>query len=105
MERRDPIGFPLQERPKVMAAQPKTIPQGLAKHAQGPVRPAATVWKYPSEDEALMRRLGSAALSLWPSLTPDIQEKLLAEASLVWDREYNISNLSAKLLAFVKRRR
>ena len=81
-----------------MAEYVKTIPQG-------PVKPAAVVWKYPSEDETFMRRLGSAALSLWPSLPPEIQDRLLAEANQVWDREYNLPNLPAKLLAFVKRRR
>ena len=40
-----------------------------------------------------------------PSLPPDVQEKLLAEANVVWDREYNLPNLPAKLQAFVKRRR
>ena len=81
-----------------MAEQTKTFPQG-------PVKPAAVIWKYPSEDETLMRRLGSATLSLWPSLPPEIQERLLAEAGQVWDREYNLPNLPAKLQAFVKRRR
>jgi hypothetical protein len=81
-----------------MAEQTKTFPQG-------PAKPVAVIWKYPSEDETFMRRLGSATLSLWPSLPPEIQDKLLAEASQVWDREYNLPNLQAKLQAFVKRRR
>ncbi len=81
-----------------MAEPVKTRPEG-------PVKPAPTVWKYPSEDEIYIRRLGSAALSLWPSLPPEIQAKLLSEASHVWDREYNVVSLPAKLEAFVKRRR
>ena len=81
-----------------MADQTKPFPHG-------PAKPAPTIWKYPSEDETFMRRLGSATHALWPSLPPEIQEKLLAEAGQVWDREYNFPNLPAKLQAFVKRRR
>ncbi len=81
----------------------------MAEHAkafpQGPVKPAAMVRKYPSEDETFMRRLGSATFALWPSLPPEIQDRILAEANEVWDREYNLANLPAKLQAFVKRRR
>jgi hypothetical protein len=65
----------------------------------------AKVYKYPSEDETFVRRIGSAALTLWSSLPPEVQEKILAEANLVWDREYNVPGLHAKLEAFVKRRR
>jgi hypothetical protein len=72
---------------------------------KGPVKPAPQIAKYPSEDETYVRRLGSAVLSLWPSLPTEIQEKILAEASQVWDREYNVPGLPAKLEAFVKRRR
>jgi hypothetical protein len=71
----------------------------------GPARPVETrQFKYPAEDETFVRRLGSAALTLWVSLPADVQKSLLAEASLVWDREYNVPNLPAKLEAFVKRR-
>lgn len=82
-----------------MAENVKTFPQG-------PVKPVVTrQFKYPSEEETFMRRLGSAALTLWPSLPAEVQAKLLAEACLVWDREYNVPGLPAKLEAFVKRRR
>jgi hypothetical protein len=40
---------------------------------------------------------------VWPSLAPEIQQKILSEATLVWDREYGQSGLPAKLEAFVKR--
>jgi hypothetical protein len=61
------------------------------------------VFKYPSEDECLVRRLGAGVLSVWVSLTPEVQERILAEANLAWDREYNVTKLSQKLEAFVKR--
>jgi hypothetical protein len=68
------------------------------------VRPAPKkVFKYPSEDECLVRRLGSGVLSVWTSLAPDLQQKILAEASQAWDREYNVTKLPQKLEAFVKR--
>ena len=65
--------------------------------------PTKRQFKYPSEDEHMVRRLGSAVLSLWPSLPPETQQKLLSEANLVWDREYGVSALPAKLESFIKR--
>lgn len=65
--------------------------------------PAKKMFKYPSEDETFVRRLGSAVLGLWPMLEPEMQQKILAEANLVWDREYNVGKLPQKLDAFVKR--
>jgi len=38
-------------------------------------------------------------------LAPEIQARLLTKASQVWDREYNVAYLPAKLEAFVERRR
>ena len=60
-------------------------------------------FKYPSEDETYVRRLGSALLTVWGTLPPETQQKILAEAVNVWDREYNVGKLSAKLETFVKR--
>ena len=65
--------------------------------------PSKRQFKYPSEDEHMVRRLGSAVLSIWPSLAPDVQQQILNEANLVWDREYGVSGLSGKLETFVKR--
>jgi hypothetical protein len=65
--------------------------------------PAKKMFKYPSEDETFVRRLGSAVLGLWPMLEPEMQQRILAEANLVWDREYNVGKLPQKLDAFVKR--
>jgi hypothetical protein len=61
--------------------------------------PSRKQFKYPGEDETYVRRIGSALLSAWPAL----QQKILAEANVVWDREYNVSNLPQKLENFVKR--
>jgi hypothetical protein len=61
------------------------------------------IFKYPAEDECLVRRLGSALIALWAQLPPDQKEKLLAEAGLVWDREYHVSQLPAKLEAIIRR--
>lgn len=65
--------------------------------------PSHRQFKYPSEDETYVRRLGSGLLSVWPSLPPELQQKILAEAAIVWDREYGVSQLPQKLETFVKR--
>jgi len=80
------------------------MPGGPLQTASGSVRmPPKKMFKYPSEDETFVRRLGSAVLGVWPMLEPEIQQKILAEANLVWDREYNVGKLPQKLEAFVKR--
>ena len=61
-------------------------------------------FKYPAEDECLVRRLGSAVIATWPHLPRDVQEKIFAEAKIVWDREYLVSKLPAKLDAIIRRR-
>lgn len=65
--------------------------------------PTERQFRYPSEDETYVRRLGSSVLSVWPSLSPELQQKILYEATLVWDREYGQSGLPQKLETFVKR--
>lgn len=65
--------------------------------------PERRTFKYPSEDETFVRRLGSATLAHWSSLPADTRANILAEAAIVWDREYNTPQLAAKLEAFVKR--
>ena len=60
-------------------------------------------FKYPSEDECLVRRLGVGLMSVWPSLPPDTKEKILAEANIAWDREYHVPQLPVKLEAILKR--
>ena len=63
----------------------------------------AKVFKYPSEDECLVRRFGSAVLRMWPAIPDDLRARILAEAATVWDREYNVAQLPQKLDTFVKR--
>lgn len=60
-------------------------------------------FKYPAEDECLVRRLGVGLMSVWPSLPPDTKEKILAEANAAWDREYYVSQLPTKLESILKR--
>ena len=61
-------------------------------------------FKYPAEEECLVRRLGSAVIASWPVLPEAVREKLLAEARLAWDREFHVANLVEKLEAIVRRR-
>ncbi|HET7334331.1 MAG TPA: hypothetical protein VFI93_04375 [Rhizomicrobium sp.] len=80
-----------------MAEPAKTDTKNPAKF------PERKTFKYPSEDETFVRRLGSAVLSNWASLPEDIRQKILADAAKVWDREYNVPQLAQKLENFVKR--
>ncbi len=80
----------------------------MAEPVQSPPKKPAKpterkAFKYPSEDEPFVRRLGSAVLAHWGALPDDVRTKILAEANAVWDREYNIPQLAQKLEAFVKR--
>ncbi|HEY2032333.1 MAG TPA: hypothetical protein VGH02_01470 [Rhizomicrobium sp.] len=69
----------------------------------GPVTTPKSAFKYPSEEEFLVRRLGAAILSMWPSLPPDLQQSILAKGLVVWDRERDVPKLAQKLETFVKR--
>jgi len=60
-------------------------------------------FKYPSEDEPYVRRLGSALLVHWAELPEELRVKILAEAATVWDREFHIPQIARKLDTFVKR--
>ena len=61
------------------------------------------LFKYPSEEEALVRRLGSAVLAAWSTLPEDARQRIKAEALSAWDREYHVPSLEKKLEAFIKR--
>ena len=60
-------------------------------------------FKYPAEDECLVRRLGSAVLAIWPSLPEDIRDKLLAEAKGAWDREFHVPRIGDRLESIIRR--
>ncbi len=78
-------------------AEPKILPKKPTKLTE------RKGFKYPSEDEVYIRRLGSALLAHWSELPDDLHAKILTEALTVWDREYNIPQLAQKLELFVKR--
>ena len=61
-------------------------------------------YRYPAEDECLVRRLGSAVITAWPHLPRDVQEKIFDEAKLAWDREHFVSKLPSKLDGISRRR-
>jgi hypothetical protein len=63
------------------------------------------VFKYPSEDECLVRRLGAAVIAAWAGLPENVRDKLMAEARAAWDREYYVSHLNDRLDQVVRRRR
>lgn len=60
-------------------------------------------FKYPAEDECLVRRLGVGLMHVWPSLAPEVREKILEEAHIAWDREFYVSHLDDKLESLIKR--
>jgi hypothetical protein len=64
----------------------------------------ATAFKYPAEEECLVRRLGAAVIASWAVLPDAVREKLLAEARIAWDREFHVANLSDRLEAIARRR-
>ncbi len=61
-------------------------------------------FKYPAEDECLVRRLGSGVIAAWPNLPREVQEAIFAEARVAWDREHFVSKLPDKMTAIIKRR-
>lgn len=62
------------------------------------------VFKYPAEDECLVRRLGSGVMAAWPHIPREVQEKIFAEAKIAWDREHFVSKLPDKLTGIIRRR-
>ena len=75
----------------------------MSEPAKSPKPAPKRVFKYPSEDEVFVRRIGAGALACWASLPPEAREKILAEAATAWDREYNVRQLPQKLEEFVRR--
>lgn len=61
-------------------------------------------FKYPAEEECLVRRLGAGVIAAWPHLPPEAREKILNEAKIAWDREHFVSKLPQKLESLLRRR-
>jgi hypothetical protein len=61
------------------------------------------IFKYPAEDECVVRRLGSAVIACWPSLPEELRARILAEARTAWDREYHVPRLGDRLEGIMKR--
>lgn len=66
-------------------------------------KPEQPVFKYPSEDEAYVRRFGAALVLHWQEIPEDLRIKLMAEAITVWDREYHVPQIAKKLETFLRR--
>jgi len=64
----------------------------------------AKQFRYPAEDECLVRRLGSGVIAAWPHLPEEVRQRILDEAKVAWDREHFVSKLPSKLEAIIKRR-
>jgi hypothetical protein len=62
------------------------------------------VFKYPAEEECLVRRLGSGVIAAWPKLPREVQELIFEEAKSAWDREFHVSKLTDKMAAIIRRR-
>jgi hypothetical protein len=62
------------------------------------------VFKYPAEEECLVRRLGSGVIAAWSSLPEEARDRILAEARVAWDREFHVSRLHDRLEAIIRRR-
>jgi hypothetical protein len=76
----------------------------MSEPAKTSSRPAPKkLFRYPSEDETFVRRIGAGALACWGAIPPEVRERILAEAAMAWDREYNVGKLPQKLDEFVKR--
>ena len=61
------------------------------------------VFKYPAEDECLVRRLGSAVIAAWPGLPEEVRERIMSEARVAWDREFHVPRMNDRLSAIMKR--
>ncbi len=61
-------------------------------------------FRYPAEDECLVRRLGSGVIAAWAHLPEEARHRILEEAKAAWDREHFVSKLPAKLDAIIRRR-
>ena len=63
----------------------------------------AHVFKYPAEEECLVRRLGAGVIAAWNHLPDEARQRILQEAAQVWDREFHVSRLPDRLEGIIKR--
>jgi len=61
------------------------------------------VFKYPAEEECLVRRLGSGVIAAWNHLPEEARERILQEAKIAWDREFHVSRLPDRLEGIIRR--
>jgi hypothetical protein len=61
------------------------------------------VFKYPAEDECLVRRLGSGVIAAWPSLPEEVREHIMSEARVAWDREFHVPRMNDRLMSIMRR--
>ena len=60
-------------------------------------------FRYPAEDECLVRRLGSAVVVSWSKFPSEVQDLILAEAKAAWDREFHVARLNERMTAVLRR--
>ena len=61
------------------------------------------IFKYPAEDECVVRRLGSAVIAAWPSLPEEVRGRIMAETRAAWDRKFHVPRLADRLESIMKR--
>ena len=60
-------------------------------------------FRYPAEEECLVRRLGSGVIAAWNHLPEDARDRILQEARIAWDREFHVSRLPDRLEGIIRR--
>ena len=50
----------------------------------------AVMLKYTDQDEALIRRLGSAVVTQWANLPQDVRDRILQQAIFIYDRDVQV---------------
>ena len=58
---------------------------------------------FPLEDDHLARRLASALLLQWNTLSEDVRQRILDQAGLIEDRDYQTVQLHEQIGAFVRK--
>lgn len=60
-------------------------------------------FRYPAEEECLVRRLGAGVIAAWNQLPEDARDHILKEAKIAWDREFHVSRLPDRLEGIIRR--